>query len=339
MDSRSLHIHHHHKEVPLAELHTHLGGAVDAAILWTIAHEQGIRLPTKDYWEFEKMVTVNTHGGLHGVRQLDQEKYHWTELIQSSPLAMESAVHGTIGGAYRANHIVLHEIRYNPMKRNRGGEQDLDHIIMATIRGMERAFLEYEEVRAGIILCLDRTFPFRLNEIIYQKALKYQKRGIIGIDLAGPPRKEFHMKDYVDLFREAKQRGFGITMHTGEEGALQEMRLVIEKIEPQRIGHGILASRDRKLMRQLLEKHIVLELCPTSNLNIGIVKNLREMKRIYRTLYEAGVLLTINTDGPEMHGTNLWKEINFLCDHDIFSRKELDEMIQNAFHATFISQS
>src|SRR3989338_3913226 len=102
---------------PLAELHSHLGAAVDAAILWTLAHEQGIKLPTKDYWEFERLVTIQKQGH-GGVLALDREKYHWTELIQSSPRAMEPAVHETLGGAYRANHVMLHELRYNPMKRN-----------------------------------------------------------------------------------------------------------------------------------------------------------------------------------------------------------------------------
>ncbi|HCM36691.1 MAG: hypothetical protein A3J30_01055 [Candidatus Wildermuthbacteria bacterium RIFCSPLOWO2_02_FULL_47_9c] len=330
------HIHYHHKHIPLAELHSHLGGAVDAAILWTTAHEQGIKLPTKDYWEFERMVTVQGTGTLQNVQQLDQEKYRWTELIQSSPLAMEAAVHGTLGGAYRANHIVLHEIRYNPMKRNRGGEQDLDHIIMATVRGMEKALLEYPEIKAGIILCLDRTFPFKLNEIIYQKAKRYHSRGVVGIDLAGPFVQEFQIKDYIDLFCEAKQQGLALTLHTGEEGLLEEMRLIVDEIEPHRIGHGVLAAQDKRLMQKLIEKGIVLELCPTSNLNVRILKNLADMKRVYRMLHETGVSLTINTDGPEMHGTNLWKELNFLRDNEIFSREELNRLIENAFRATFI---
>lgn len=334
-----LHAHHHHRPVPLAELHTHLGGAVDAAILWTIAHEQGIRLPTKDYWEFERLVTVREGERLHGMHALDHDKYRWTELIQSSPLAIESAVHGTLGGAYRANHIVLHELRYNPMKRNRGGEQDLDHIIVASIRGMERALLEYEEVRAGIIIVLDRTFPFRLNEILYRKALKYKDRGIVGIDVAGPPSKTFRMKNYIDLFREAKQKGLGVTIHTGEEGKDQfaEMSLVVKEIAPHRIGHGFLAWADKALMKNLVRKHITLELCPSSNLHIQVIKNVDEMRRIYRTLYESGVSLTINTDGPEMHGTNLWKEFNFLRDAEIFNAKEIAVLTQNAFDATFVA--
>src|SRR3989338_5513158 len=333
-----LHIHYHHSHIPLAELHTHLGGAVDPAILWTIAHDQGIRLPTKDYWEFERMVTISEHDRIRGMKVLDNTKYHWTELIQSSPLALEPAVHETLGGAYRANHIVLHELRFNPMKRNRSGEQDLDHIIMATIRGMEKALLEYEEIRAGLLIMLDRTFHFRLNEILYQKALKYQKRGVAGIDLAGPTSKAFQMKEHVDFFREAKQKELGVTIHTGEEGEEQskEMKLVVDKIEPHRIGHGFLAWKDKKLIRKLLDKRIALELCPTSNLNIKVIPNVKEMREIYRTLFDAGVLLTINTDGPEMHGTNLWKEFNFLLDEQIFTAKEIETLQKNAFDATFI---
>lgn len=325
------------KRIPLADLHSHMGGAVAAPILWSLAHEQGIKLPAKNYWDFEKMVTVQ-RSHLRGVSALNREKYHWTELIQSSPLAMKPAVHQTIGGAYRAHNVVLHEIRYNPMKRNRGGERDLDYIILASINGLEHALLEYPEVKAGIILMLDREFPFKLNEIIYRKAIKFQHRGVIGIDIAGPQSKKFRMEEYIDLFGEAKRRGFGITLHTGEEGGLKEMWLVADKIEPHRIGHGIMAHRDRKLMAALKEKNIALELCPTSNLNIGVIKNINTMKRIYRTLFGAGIKLTINTDGPEMHGTNLWQEFNLLVGHKIFTPSEVAGLVKNSFTASFLRE-
>ncbi|MFA5954294.1 MAG: adenosine deaminase [Patescibacteria group bacterium] len=322
------------KRIPLAELHTHMGGAVDAAVLWTLAHDQGIRLPTKNYWEFEDMVTVKRN--YKSLKEIDRAKYHWTELIQSSPVAMEPAVHQTIGGAYRSHNIVLHEIRFNPMKRNRNGERDLDHIIHAAIRGLERALLEYPTVRAGIILMLDREFTFEQNEIIYQKTLKYQHRGIIGIDIAGPQKQTFRMSQYVDLFREAKKKGLGVTIHTGEEGSLKEMEFVVKKIEPMRIGHGVKSYRNPKLMNLLAEKNIALEACPTSNLKVGVFKNLAELKKAYRTLFAAGVKLTINTDGPEMYETNLEKELEFLKNNKVFSEQEIKTCIDNAFAATFI---
>ena len=129
------------RKVPLAELHCHLGGAVTPAIMWGIAHSQGIKLPTKDYWEFRDMITVSPrrNRSFDGYLQL----FHWTELIQSSPLAVERSVYEVVGGAYRKNNVTTMELRFNPMKRNRGGEQDLDHIIAAAVRGMDRATLEY----------------------------------------------------------------------------------------------------------------------------------------------------------------------------------------------------
>jgi len=68
----------------LAELHTHLGGAVASDIMWSLAHEQGIALPTRDYWEFVRLVTVSDPRGVPDLDALDRI-YHLTELIQSSP--------------------------------------------------------------------------------------------------------------------------------------------------------------------------------------------------------------------------------------------------------------
>ena len=163
----------------LAELHTHLGGSVDSSVLWTLAHDQGIALPVKDYWDFDALVTVDPRG-VEGLPQLDAI-YRWTELIQSSPVAVEQSVHGAIGGAYRKQNITTLELRFNPMKRNRGGERDLDHIIMAAGRGLDRASLEYPHVRAGLLLMMDRTFSFEQNAVIVEKAIRYEPRGVVGV--------------------------------------------------------------------------------------------------------------------------------------------------------------
>ena len=321
----------------LAELHTHLGGSVAPSILWSIAHDQGMKLPTKDYWEFENMVVIKEpfrDGG--GMRRLDEKYYKLCELIQSSPSALSPAVRNVIGGAYRANNVVLHELRFNPAKRNRAGERDLDYIILSVINGVERALLEYPMVQAGIIFELDRSFDYKLNTTLYEKACKYQNRGVIGVDVAGPQDDHFKMEEYVDLFVDAKRRGFGVTIHTGEEGDPAEMRLVVDKIQPHRIGHGIRAATDPKLMDKLTEQKIALELCPTSNLNIGIFKTWAQLRHAYRTLLEAGVTLTINTDGPEMHGTNLTHELQLLEEQEVFSRAELERVKENAFRVTFV---
>ena len=114
-------------------------------------------------------------------------------------------MHAAIGGAYRSQEITTLELRFNPMKRNRGGERDLDHIIMAAIRGLDRASLEYPLVRAGLILMMDRTFDERQNAIIVEKAIRYAPRGVVGIDIAGP-RPGGKRYPYREL-RAARRRG------------------------------------------------------------------------------------------------------------------------------------
>src|SRR4029453_193265 len=203
----------------LAELHTHLGGSVASDILLSIAHEQGIALACKDYWEFDALVPVSDPQGVQGLDELDQI-YHWTEIIQSSPLAVERSVHGAIGGAYRSQRITTLELRFNPMKRNRGGERDLDQSILATTRGVDRASIEYPQMRAGLILMMDRTFDPGLNEIIVEKAIRWAGRGVVGIDIAGP-RPGGGRYDYTQvapMVETARDAGLGVTIHVGGEG-------------------------------------------------------------------------------------------------------------------------
>ncbi len=319
-----------------AELHTHLGSAVDPAILWSIAHMQGIRLPTKNYWEFEEMITMQGSERNKSLEDMHNNFFRWTELIQSSPQAIEQSVQSVIGGGYRKCNLVLQELRFNAMFRNRGGERDLDHIIMAAIWGMERAMLEYPQVKAGLILMMDRTLTYKQNKIILQKAIKYHKAGIVGIDIAGPESVSFELEKYKELFTEARRAGLGVTIHTGEVGSLEELKYVATKIKPDRIGHGIKAAQDPKIMAALAKNNITLEICPSSNIYNSVIKDLAELKKILRTLLKHKVKFTINTDGPEMYRTNIFKEQEMLRKAGILSAKEITRCTKWAFDASFI---
>src|SRR5262249_51982608 len=300
----------------LAELHTHLGGSVASDTMWSLAHEQGIALPVKDYWEFERLVTVSDP---RGVPDLDAPDaiYPWTGLTQSHPLAVQRSWDRAIGGAYRSQGITTLELRFNPMKRNRGGERDLDHIILAAIRGLDVAELEYPQVRAGLILMMDRTFTEQQNAIIVEKAIRWASRGIVGVDIAGPrPRGErYPYRDLAPLVDEARSAGLGVTIHVGEEGGdqgIEEIAEVVETLRPDRIGHGILAARSPELMRELVGRGIVLEICPTSNLLTKALAGEDELRDTIRAFVEHEVPFTIATDGPEMMRTRLRDEFELL---------------------------
>jgi adenosine deaminase len=323
----------------LAELHTHLGGSVSSDILWSLAHEQGIALPVKDYWEFDRLVTVSDPRGVPNLDALDQI-YHWTELIQSSPLAVERSVHAAIGGAYRSQGITTLELRFNPMKRNRGGERDLDHIILAAIRGLDRASIEYPQVRAGLILMMDRTFNARQNEVIVEKAIKWADRGIVGVDIAGPrPGGErYEYAQAAPMVETAREAGLGVTIHVGEEGGAigrEEIAEVVDVLRPDRIGHGILATGDNELMTELREREIVLEICPTSNLLTKALTDEDAVRDTFRAFVENGVQFTIATDGPEMMRTHLRDEFDLLLRIRALDENEAREANRRGHHAAF----
>ena len=269
--------------------------------------------------------------------------YHLTELIQSSPLAVERSVHAAIGGAYRSQRITTLELRFNPMKRNRGGERDLDHIILAAIRGLDRASLEYPQVSAGLILMMDRTFTPAQNLVIVEKALRYAARGVVGVDIAGPrpggARYDYtQIREHVGL---AQSGGLGVTIHVGEEGGdvgVEEIAEVIEALQPDRIGHGILAARDPALMAAIRDADVTLEICPTSNLLTKALADEAAVRATFRAFVDNGVPFTIATDGPEMMRTHLRDEFDLLLRIGALDEDELRAANERGHEASFVER-
>ncbi|SRR6266540_1341320 len=324
----------------LADLHIHVGAAVAPHILWSIAHDQGFKLPVHTYWEFRDLVTAKAEN-VSSLNDYLAILHHWTEKIQSSPAAIERSVYEIIGKEFRSSGVSLIELRFNPMKRNLGGERDLDHIIHAALRGMDRACLEYG-VRAGLVFCLAREFSLDLNEILVKKAVKYRARGVVGIDLAGPESHSIELGQevdgYSDLFARARSAALGTTVHTGEttHTAVPGVLAVMSQLKPARIGHGIAAAASEEAMRKLAETGIVLEICPSSNLRTHAVSGLAELGTALRAFETNGVRYTINTDGPYLLNTHLRREYEMLLDAGILSEAEAERSVAVARAATFI---
>lgn len=325
----------------LIDLHIHVGGAVAPHILWSIAHQQGFKLPVKNYFDFVELITSRP-GKVGSLDDYLKILHTWTEKIQSSPSAIERSVYEVIGKEYRGSRVTQMELRFNPMKRNLNSELDLDHIIHAALRGMDRAVLEYG-VKMGLIFCLAREFDHKLNNIIVDKAIKYRSRGVYGIDLAGTETNAMELKaervaEYEDLFARARRAGLKCTVHTGEtkgtgaEGVMS----VVEKLKPHRIGHGIRAAYDESAMKVLRDNDIVLELCPTSNLHTKAVEGVEELRHIIRTFWDRKVKFTINTDGPYLLETDMRREIEIIEQHGILTPEQVDQTLAWARQSSFI---
>ncbi|MCX7996436.1 MAG: adenosine deaminase [Patescibacteria group bacterium] len=323
---------------PLAELHAHLTTSIPPHVFWHIAQSEGYKLPKRDYKEFENYIVLSPERKLTLREYLDEIYHPILDKLSSGARALEKGVYEGLGGAYRSNNITLLELRTNPLKHNREGEVDLDHAIMAMLRGMERALLEYPKLKAGLIFCLDRQFSYEKNKIIVEKAVKYHRRGVIAIDFANYNTRLFHFRDYTDLISYARQHGLKVTAHSGETEDTNDMWDCLEHAKPDRIGHGIKAAYDKELMKELVKRDITLEVCPLGNLMTKAVENDDEMKFIIRTLLENGVKFTINTDWPEtVANAHLSDQIQYLREKNILTEEEIDRTIRWAFDASFIN--
>jgi len=324
---------------PLAELHSHLGTSVSPRVLWEIAHDQGIKLPKRDYHEFVKFVVLSTERKM-ALNDYFEKVYHpILDRLTSGTHSVEQATYQTIAGGYRSGGITLMELRNNLIKHTGGKDYDLDHTAMAMLRGMERALLAHDGLSAGLIFMMarDRDFTKEMNIQIVNKAIKYHKRGVVGIDVGGPGNPDFRFKDYKDEFKRARQAGLGITVHTGEQKDADDMWDALEYAQPDRIGHGIRAAYDKKLMAELVKRDILLEICPMSNIVTKAVEGVDEVRFILRTFLENKVKFSINTDWPEIiEGCQLQSQYQFLIDNDVLSEEELMQCNKNAFAASFI---
>lgn len=326
-------------DYPLAELHAHLGSSIEPSVLWQIAHNLGIKLPKEEYADFQRFVTLSPSHKM-ALNDYLREVYHpILDKLSSGTHAVEAAVYNTMSGAYR-HGITLMELRTNPMKHNMNAEVDLDHLTMAMLHGMDRALLEHKNLSAGIIFAIAREYDFEQNAKIIEKAIKYHKRGVVGIDVAGPAiNPNFKMSDYTTLFNEARQVGLGVTVHTGEVRDANDMWEVLEQLNPDRIGHGVLAAYDEGLMQELKQRGTVLEVCPMSNLATKALKDIDELRFVLRKFVDNEVRFTINTDWPEIiEQGRLRTQYQMLRASGILSEEELKKCTDIAFEASFIKQ-
>jgi adenosine deaminase len=332
----------HFLEMPLCDLHIHVGASVAPHIMWSIAHQQGLRLTARNYWEFHDMITVSDDK-VTTVEEYLNILHTWTEKIQSSPAAMERCTYEIISKEYRGSNVTRIELRFNPMKRNLGGERDLDHILHAAIRGMDQAVMEFG-CEAGLILCMAREFRYDLNEIIVEKAMRFRDRGVIGIDLAGPENDPLEndpvlISHYASLLDRAKKAGLKVTLHTGEteHTGPEGVATAIRKLKPDRVGHGIQSAHSEETMKIAREEGVTLEVCPSSNLWCNTAKGIEELTWMLQRFKEYRVPFTICTDGTYLLKTDLMNEYKLLHENKVLTEEQLNDCVRQGWSSSFLS--
>jgi aminodeoxyfutalosine deaminase len=206
--------------------------------------------------------------------------------------------------------------------------------------GLERArHRAAEELGLSIYWIFDAVRHFTLPEAarVFQKAaeLRRQHPSIIGIGLGGDERR-CGSEPFRELFAEAKAAGLRLTNHAGETTGPEAIREAIS-IGSERIGHAVSAITDQELMNELKLRSTPLELNPTSNLRTGVCGSFAEHP--LRRYFDAGLLVTLNSDDPAFFGSDLANEYLLAHTEQGFSRDELRRLASNSMRASFLPKS
>lgn len=189
------------------------------------------------------------------------------------------------------------------------------------------------QIQAGFIVTVVRERGPEEAEQIVRRAVACRDCGVVGIDLAGD-EANYPPAMFVRAVDRAREAGLGITVHAGEFTGPASIWTSIYQLGAQRIGHGIRAVEDPELLAYLREHRVTLELCPTSNLRLGLVTSLAEHPM--RTLLKAGVPVTVNSDDPVLLGTDLTRELAAVQSALGLSMETVTALMRNAARAAFL---
>ncbi|HUH48905.1 MAG TPA: adenosine deaminase [Mycoplana sp.] len=159
---------------------------------------------------------------------------------------------------------------------------------------------------------------------------------VTGFNMAGEERMG-RVADYARAFDIARDAGLGITIHAGELCGAFSVRDALDHIRPSRIGHGVRAIEDPALVARLADEGVVLEVCPGSNVTLGVFSDFATHP--LRRLHAAGVKVTLNSDDPPFFQTSLQREYAVANEVMGFTGAELDEMTWTAIEAAFVDES
>ena len=159
------------------------------------------------------------------------------------------------------------------------------------------------------------------NKKVIDLAKKYINKGVVAIDLDGAEGL-FKTSDYKDLFKYAKDLNIPFTIHAGEADGISSIKSAIQ-FGSKRIGHGIRAVEDINLLEEIKLKKILLEICPTSNIQTNATSNI--FTHPIRKIFDFGCLVSVNTDNRTVSNTSLNKEYKLIMDNLNFS---IDDLIK-----------
>ena len=316
------------RRLPKAELHCHLDGSVRPGTMLELARDLHVTMPRDDAEALRDYMLVKD------ARSLEEylERFAVTLSVMQQAEAMERIAFELAEDAAREGIRYL-EVRYAPILNTRGG-LTMAQAVEAPLRGLARAEREYGIV-ARVIVCAIRNMPPATSLEVAWTAVDYQGEGVVGFDLAGGEAGN-PAAAHQTAFAHCEAHGLACTCHAGEGAGAGSIAEAIHVCHATRIGHGTRLLEDPVLLREVRDRGIAIECCLTSNVQTHTIPSIDAHP--LRTLVEAGVAVSLNTDNRLMSGTDLVTEYGLAARHLGFSFDELAVLARQGFVNAFLPE-
>lgn len=311
------------KNTPKAELHLHIEGSLTPKLMWRLAEKHSITLPYASVEEIEAAYNfkdlqsfLDIYYAGAGVL-IDEDDFFdlmWEYLTRC-----------------HEENIVHTEIMFDPQTHT---ERDIDFDVFMPgfLRAMQKAQDEYG-ISSFLIMSFLRHLPESSAFETLEAAKPYYRNikavGLDSSELGHPPSK------FERVFKKAKDLGFKIVAHAGEEGPAAYIWEAIKLLDVDRIDHGVRCQEDELLMAYLKEKQIPLTVCPLSNLKLCVIDDMKQHNIL--ALLDAGLLVTVNSDDPTYFGGFLNANFEALANSLDVNEETIKSLAINSFKASFLS--
>jgi adenosine deaminase len=316
--------------IPKVELHCHLEGTVRPATVVELARKAGRPLPVNDPTELYVYDSLDSFLAIFWLVQESLiEPDDWARVAFES--LIDAAAHGL---RYR-------EMFFTPARHLAAG-QDLASIVAGLSDGIAGAEME-TGVQCWLIADMDRAFGAAAGLEMVEGIAALRRSGgadrIIGIG-ADSTELGVDLRSYGPAFEAARRHGFHRTCHAGEAvgAGPDNIRIALDVLGVERIDHGVAIVEDPQLVRRVAAEGIPLTVCPTSN--VVIANRFSSLAdHPFRTMREARLLLTVNTDDPAMMNWDLGREYEALGAQQGFDIAELGRIAVEGIASTWLDAS
>lgn len=312
------------KAMPKVELHLHLEGAFTVDFLFGLINKYGGDPSIQSIADLEQKFSFKDFPEFI-------ETWFWKNQFFKRAADFEASTYFTLENLHR-QHVIYAEVFYSPWDFVQSG-LPVEAITEATLSGIQRAKKDLG-INCQLIADLCRDYGAGTAIDRFNQIIPYRDQGIVGIGLGGSEQK-FPPEPFEAVYKLAAAKGFHRVAHAGEAAGPASIWGAIEKLGIERVGHGVRAIEDQKLVELLKEKQVPLEICVTSNLKTGVCSSI-ESHPIKQFINE-GLYVTINSDDPTMFGATITDEYLMLYEKARLPLESIKRLLLNAIDASFAS--